>query len=476
MKALLWNPNGCNRLKLDWLAHIVRAIRADIVILTETHNRPHNFIKTWKSTLLTFGPSNTGVAIWASPNITISNSKINLDGRSISLVASKEGKAFSIFALYAPTNLGKLEWWNPIIPALKHDIILGDFNFVENPTRDRVASTNIGISKPLLSKFQKQIQNYTDPAVELEDLSMTFKNKARIDRFYIKSNLVISDYKIFPNIFNYDHDVLFAEWDYPKPAPPAIWKLEPWVFQDLIARENLECIIANTMVPELEDKFEAWKLFKETLIENLKICQHKEKIRQRKLFLDTSMRSKHSVPRKRKKAIQKQFSRWKQMKTATLARVNMSDITERPSWWINKRVHDKSDSDNPSSIYHPILNKITKDPSEIKDAFKSFYENLFAPSKIEEEVTKELLSHWEKPNFDFSSLANPISKEEISTAIKTMKANKSPGTDGLSALVYKLLQPHQINFLTKVLNKALESGFLPLPWRAGSFLLLGKKV
>ena len=63
------------------------------------------------------------------------------------------------------------------------------------------------------------------------------------------------------------------------------------------------------------------------------------------------------------------------------------------------------------------------------------------------------------PNAD--SLDKPISKEEVSRTIKTLKSGKSSGSDGILAEMLKSTGNTMTCFLTEYFNKIFKNGDYP---------------
>jgi len=72
-------------------------------------------------------------------------------------------------------------------------------------------------------------------------------------------------------------------------------------------------------------------------------------------------------------------------------------------------------------------------------------------------------------------MIQPISLQEISDTIKTLKNNKSPGTDGFPGEFYKCLKEEITPILFKVFNYALSSGNPPKTWSEAIISVLHKE-
>lgn len=213
-----------------------------------------------------------------------------------------------ILLIYAPPNINKSTWWLSNIPRMSHDIILGDFNFVENPRRDRISSLSTGVSNKVLQRFQRKMTPYLDAAISCSNAQMTFRNKARIDRIYLKNHLQATSFEIIPNVISHDHDVLVCEWKFKSQIDPP-WRIEPWVFKDPVACENLEKAVNMVPIPDPSpNQFDRWETFKNNLTNATKTCQSSEKRRQRKIFLNTRNRARFQSPREANATIKRQFN------------------------------------------------------------------------------------------------------------------------------------------------------------------------
>lgn len=79
------------------------------------------------------------------------------------------------------------------------------------------------------------------------------------------------------------------------------------------------------------------------------------------------------------------------------------------------------------------------------------------------------------PEEEASELIKPVSLREIEDTIKTLKNNKSPGTDGFPGEFYKSFTEEITPVLQKVFNKALTSGDPPKSWSEAIISVLHKE-
>lgn len=106
--------------------------------------------------------------------------------------------------------------------------------------------------------------------------------------------------------------------------------------------------------------------------------------------------------------------------------------------------------------------------SEIANAFKTYYSALYAiknkETRKEEEIRKfkiqEYLAEVILPKITAESavlLDEPITQDEIYTALKETPGGKSPGPDGFSIKYYKKFKEQLVPELCNYLNKIGEN-------------------
>lgn len=100
-------------------------------------------------------------------------------------------------------------------------------------------------------------------------------------------------------------------------------------------------------------------------------------------------------------------------------------------------------------------------PQQITNEFKSYYEKLYnlpttpqTPEQMTEYLTKSLMPTLQTETRDI--LEEPITLPEIQLAIRNTKPGKAPGPDGLTTQYYKTLLPSLGNHLLKLFNNHSE--------------------
>ena len=121
----------------------------------------------------------------------------------------------------------------------------------------------------------------------------------------------------------------------------------------------------------------------------------------------------------------------------------------------------------------------TKNDADIMEEGRSFYENLYASEDISDNEIKNYQNEANNINIlnenESRKLEGKITKQECESAIKNMKNNKSPGSDGIPIEFYKTFWADIHSVLIDSLNSAHETGELSGTQKRGILSLLYKK-
>ena len=140
-------------------------------------------------------------------------------------------------------------------------------------------------------------------------------------------------------------------------------------------------------------------------------------------------------------------------KYITLYRVNKS-----------KQLRDM-ESKNPKEYWRYLnsinCNKSQKEQPSLNDFYEHF-KNINTTNDLDEQLTNEYL------NDENQILNSYITREEISTCIKNLKAGKSPGEDKILNEYIKSTKDIFLPLYEKIFNKVFDSGYLPDSWLEGT--------
>ena len=89
-----------------------------------------------------------------------------------------------------------------------------------------------------------------------------------------------------------------------------------------------------------------------------------------------------------------------------------------------------------------------------------YFSDLFSNKESEETETTDILSFIQN-NYDNDDLNLPITEQEITQSIKSMKNNRSPDPDGIVIEMYKKTLHLILPYLHKLFNEIFNSGHFP---------------
>ena len=125
--------------------------------------------------------------------------------------------------------------------------------------------------------------------------------------------------------------------------------------------------------------------------------------------------------------------------------------------------------------------KILTDQHEILKESENFYKNLYSnkDEALSEINLREYLQNVDLPKLtddEANQLEGQITLSELSIALKNMKSNKSPGTDGFSSEFFKVFWKKLGPFVMRAVNHSYHNGELSLVQRQGIITLIQKKI
>lgn len=130
-----------------------------------------------------------------------------------------------------------------------------------------------------------------------------------------------------------------------------------------------------------------------------------------------------------------------------------------------------------NQIQRLMISNISDDPKNIANFCAKFYSDLYTSKFSQQHMDdffKSLPNINQLSDLDKHFCDASITLKEMEEAISSLKANKSPGTDGLSSEFYKLFIHSIAPFLLKVYEESIEKTLLPATLCQGLITLIPK--
>ena len=147
---------------------------------------------------------------------------------------------------------------------------------------------------------------------------------------------------------------------------------------------------------------------------------------------------------------------------------NYYEIGPRATKLLAKRIRKQQAVNTIHTIKDPCTNETIDEPENIERVFRGFYEKLYTqPAAANEEEIRTFLNELDLPSigtYQNERLTADITREEIIYAIKSLKNNTSPGSDGYPAEWYKIFKEELLPALQTSFNWILKENKTPPTW------------
>lgn len=401
----------------------------------------------------------------------------NLELLGITLFNDK-GSRLCLCVLYSPPSVTQLVlqqlfiFLQKINPCLYSNFVLvGDFNvnFLDPLSFLYHSLQNILSSFNLTQVVQEATRTTSDTAT-LIDLAM-MSNPALLERC-----------SVVPPLSNSDHNgvELVLRWSggRTKTQPRVVWKYAQADFE--LACEKIQNINWNTL--DGTDIDTAWQLWESTFMSVMEQCIPKGILpRKRKLPWVTAgirraMRKRNAAYRKLKsnpefrvkyKLLRNQVtSQIRRQKRACIQSLSVKNAKE--FWKTVKLLNGKGSTTIPvlSQDGQKVINKKEK-ANVLNHFFHSCFNTAIPSLTPEDEIFPEL-----------DAVACPqelfCSEEEVYELLAKLDPSKASGPDGISAKMLKGTASSIASVLTKLFNKSIVSGKLPLSWKFSNIVPIPK--
>ena len=455
--------------------HYLHKKGPEVVFLQETHSTP-KVARYWASQwggkiYYAHGTSNSrGVAILLKKNVPIEVHNVDLseEGRYIILYTTFKGHKVALVNVYAP-NEDAPNFFRKVFQRIANFqaadflVITGDMNLAIDPLVDRlgsIANNNLARDR-LISELE---------GLEMVDIWRTLKpdingytwrrnnpkSFSRLDYYFITESAMqfIEDIQIVPG-FKTDHSIVKLTWNIDEiKRGPGYWKLNTSLLKDVEyidkVRKLIQVEIAGSNHLPVKTRWEMLKMaVKGTTIQYAsfkKRCQNNlEQALEKKLseleskqerigpniFTDTDdqiRRVRHDL---------EEIYKNKTKGAMIRSRSNWAELGEKPTKYFlklekvnaQKKAVCRLRDNNGLMIY---------EQTKILEEMRKYYEKLYTTKGYVMQGYAQNLNLPKISHDSYMMLEQQIDIEEIKTAIKEMKNNKCPGTDGLPIEFYKI--------------------------------------
>ena len=495
-----YNVRGLgNKTKREQIFAWLKSSNHAFCMLQETHsgdNTHDSWKHEWGNDAFWSGTSNSseGIGILINPTVSYTIQKYSelIPGRMQILEIIINDKEINLINIYGPNN-DDVNFFEHLEKYLKENdektfIIGGDFNTVLNEKIDK-RNGRIDTHKRCRTVINNIIDAYSltdiwrDMHPDLMQYTWHSHHKPPIfcslDYFLILENLKNSIVSSRQNIgYKSDHSIVSLNIDLINlTRGPGYFKLN----NSLLLNEDYQEIIKNSISEIAEINKEAnpntkWELIKGTVRnETIKYATYKKKetikyektltneiTQLQKELVDSSDANRINILKDKldeKSNILENLTETKLNGLIMRSKANIVEYDEKNSKYFASLEKKRSETKLISRL--SINNSISTNQREIITEIQSFYKNLYNKRQqnnskfnfFDESINK--LS-----NIDRTKCEGLITESECLNALKCMKNQKSPGSDGITVEFYKIFWNNIKEFYVNSINYSFETGSL----------------
>ena len=518
VKVITLNVRGLNdSLKRKKVFEWIKQQKPQIVFLQETfctENLQPYLNSMWKGKMfhsLSDSNHSRGVSILLSENLDykVINVHESKDGRKLMLNIEMLNNIFSLVCVYAPNRIkersdflkGLHKWFNQYALNPENSMICGDFNCCIGKN-DRDPATHLkDTSRKEFSNFV-HINNLIDMGtlnkdgrVEFTYIDKRFGTKSRLDYTFISDKCILQkENSRTMYAVSCDHKAVVSNLNFSENKKgKGYWKLNNSLLKDDIYIKGIQHIMNETNIEykNITSKRLQWEIFKIKVKEfsikysiSIKKETYSKLINSQKRLdeinclkdidnVDSNILHEKSQHEKFINEYYENKAKGYQIRS----RAKWIQEGEKSTKYFLGLEQQRQLSNNITQINNG--KNIVYSDKEILEEAAQFYEKLYTSKNINVDNIDQYLNNVNiktKLNADEKRICDErLSENEIFSAVKKLKDNKSPGNDGLTPEFYKTFWNTCKTLFMQMVDESSIEGELPDSLKKAILALLFKK-
>ena len=469
--------------------------KSDIILLQETHI---NECKEWKGKCFFnfLDTSSAGVAIFINTSFqgVIERFHSNNDGRICYVDLTFSNQEIRVICVYAPINpVDRKTFFSyslpPFFSSTRVNILAGDMNCVKSVVSDTYNHSSGVVLKgsneleTLVNRFSLLDAYKPKPGAKSHDFTWYASSGAsasRLDRVYVPKSCVTT---LTAEIFPYsDHKILHCSLKFSAKnviSGKSYWKLNSSVLQDENYIKLIKDLINDSKTLKLayDSVSEWWDDLKERIkkVSITHCAVRKKESNQEEYELKTKL--KYETDPAKVNSLKIELEKLNDQKLDAL--------------FVRSRLQEELHDEKCSALFYQRIqeNKVKKDIKKITDentgqshienkdiikVFENFYKDLYTSHDGDDDICRQILCNVNPLSEEDSGFT--IKKDMLKFVISSMKNNKTPGMDGLTAEFYKTFFEDLCDILIEVYTEINTDNTIPKSMTRAVTVVLPKKA
>ena len=436
-----------------------------------------------------------GIIVLVHKDLSVISNTSLVTGRVLNFRISDSTQQYNISAIYGFTgkraSASKLKEWTEALKlhhsTADNNIILGDFNFVENGL-DRSSHSGSGMNNVDRSLCKIWIDFYSslglsdpfrvrNPKRKMYSYVHTKDQaRSRIDRIYVNDENcnTILYYRHIPTKFIRAHRIVTFTIKKQNERGPGYWKMNTKILGDRPYQTVIEKTVREVDELRIEDPIERWLVFIETVRLETQVYCSSKRYHERKVkrFCEMKIQAlEQNSELGQNPLLQDEYDycltrlgEWqKQQVEGHITRIKTQPRFEygEPNIAFFADLEMKSSKKKTISHLMDSNGRVQDDTESLKNIAVDFYTKLFSVKETDRSTSQRLLRNIkQKISADQKhTMDKVITREELSMAILKLQRGKSPGPDGIPAEFYQrfwyLFEDFYFDYINKVKETAL---------------------